>query len=145
MTPLLFAIFGAICAIWLRGIENDIYFQIGVVTLIGLSAKNAILIVEFAIQKVNHRMDLLEATILAAKLRFRPIVMTSLAFTIGVLPLAISSGAGATSRHAIGTGVIDGVLIATFIATFFVPFFYFYLEKLTRKFFKKHTKEESYA
>ncbi len=137
VTAVPFAVLGAVLAIWLRGIENDIYFQIGLVTLIGLSAKNAILIVEFAMQRTRAGVDLLEATIEASKLRFRPIVMTSLAFTIGVLPLALSSGAGAASRHAIGTGVIGGMILATFVATFFVPFFYYYLEKFSKKIFTK--------
>lgn len=90
----------------MRGIENDLYFQVGLVTLIGLAAKNAILIVEFAVMKVQEGLSYAEAAVEAAKLRFRPIVMTSLAFTFGVLPLAVSAGAGAASRHAIGTGMI---------------------------------------
>jgi len=119
-----FAVFGALLAVFLRGLENDIYFQIGLVTLIGLASKNAILIVEFATLKVQEGMSLGEAAIEGAKLRFRPIVMTSLAFIFGVLPLALSSGAGAASRHSIGTGVIGGMLAATFVATFFVPVFF---------------------
>ena len=116
-----FAVLGALIAIWLRGINNDLYFQIGLVTLIGLAAKNAILIVEFAIQQVHAGKTYVDAALEAAKLRFRPIVMTSLAFTFGVLPLAISSGAGAASRHAIGTGMVGGMLVSTFISTMFVP------------------------
>lgn len=116
-----FAILGALCAVWIRGIENDLYFQVGLVTLIGLAAKNAILIVEFAVMKVEEGKSYVTAAIEAAKLRFRPIVMTSLAFTFGVLPLAISSGAGAASRHSIGTGMIGGMIFSTFIATLFVP------------------------
>ena len=116
-----FAVLGALIAIWLRGIDNDLYFQVGLVTLIGLAAKNAILIVEFAIQQVQTGKTYVEAAIDAARLRFRPIVMTSLAFTFGVLPLAISSGAGAASRHAIGTGMVGGMLVSTFISTMFVP------------------------
>jgi len=119
-----FAIFGAILAVWLRGLNNDVYFQIGLVTLIGLSAKNAILIVEFAHMKSKEGMDLVEAAIEGARLRFRPIVMTSLAFVLGVVPLAVSSGAGAASRHSIGTGVIGGMLASTFIATLFVPWLF---------------------
>jgi multidrug efflux pump len=125
ITAVPFAVFGAALAIYLRGIENDVYFQIGLVTLIGLAAKNAILIVEFAAQR--HRQGdatVYEAAMAAARLRFRPIVMTSLAFILGVLPLATSTGAGSASRHSIGTGVIGGMLAATFIAIFFVPVFF---------------------
>jgi multidrug efflux pump len=120
-----FAVFGAFLAVWLRGIYNDLFLQIGLVTLVGLAAKNAILIVEFAAQK--HRdsgMPLREAAVEAARLRFRPIVMTSLAFILGVLPLALSTGAGAASRHSIGTGVIGGMLAATFVAVLFIPMFF---------------------
>ena len=116
-----FAVLGALAATWIRGIENDLYFQVGLVTLIGLAAKNAILIVEFAVMKVEEGFTYAQASIEAAKLRFRPIVMTSLAFTFGVLPLAISTGAGAASRHAIGTGMIGGMIMSTFVATLFVP------------------------
>ena len=137
VTAVPFAVFGAIVAVYLRGLSNDIYFQIGLLVLIGLSAKNAILIVEFAMQAQEKGKSILEATLEAARLRFRPIVMTSLAFTIGVLPLAISSGAGAGSRHAIGTGVIGGMIAATTIAIFFVPLFYNWLAKLNEKFAKK--------
>ena len=119
-----FALFGALVAIWLRGLNNDVYFQIGLVTLIGLASKNAILIVEFAVLKRREGLSVIEAAAEAAKLRFRPIVMTSLAFILGCVPLAISSGAGAASRHSIGTGVIGGMLAATFIAAFFIPMFY---------------------
>jgi multidrug efflux pump len=119
-----FAVFGAILAIYLRGIENDVYFQIGLVTLIGLAAKNAILIVEFAAERYREGMPVTQAAVEGARLRFRPIIMTSLAFILGVLPLAISTGAGSASRHSIGTGVIGGMLAATFIATFMVPLFF---------------------
>ncbi|ETR76746.1 transporter [Afipia sp. P52-10] len=119
-----FALFGALIAIWLRGLSNDVYFQIGLVTLIGLASKNAILIVEFAAMKRREGLNVVDAAIEAAKLRFRPIVMTSLAFILGCVPLAISSGAGAASRHSIGTGVIGGMLAATFLAVFFIPLFY---------------------
>ena len=116
-----FAVLGSLLATWLRGIENDLYFQVGLVTLIGLAAKNAILIVEFAVMKVQEGLTYAEAAVEAAKLRFRPIVMTSLAFTFGVLPLALSTGAGAGSRHAIGTGMVGGMIVSTFVATLFVP------------------------
>lgn len=121
ITAVPFALFGAILAIWLRGIENDVYFQIGLVTLIGLAAKNAILIVEFAVQQHRNGKTIADAALEAARLRFRPIVMTSLAFILGVLPLAISTGAGSASRHSIGTGVVGGMLAATLIAIIFVP------------------------
>jgi HAE1 family hydrophobic/amphiphilic exporter-1/multidrug efflux pump len=128
-----FAAFGAFLAVFLRGLENDIYFQIGLVTLVGLASKNAILIVEFAQLKVQEGMSIDEAAIEGAKLRFRPIVMTSLAFILGVAPLAFSSGAGAASRHSIGTGVIGGMLAATFIATFFVPVFFRWVARWGRR------------
>ena len=116
-----FAVLGALLTTYLRGLQNDLYFQVGLVTLIGLAAKNAILIVEFAVAKVQEGLSYAEAAVEAAKLRFRPIVMTSLAFTFGILPLAISTGAGAGSRHSIGTGMIGGMILSTFVATLFVP------------------------
>lgn len=137
VTAVPFAVFGAIMAVYLRGLSNDIYFQIGLLVLIGLSAKNAILIVEFAMQAQERGKSIFDATLEAARLRFRPIVMTSLAFTIGVLPLALSSGAGAGSRHAIGTGVIGGMIAATTIAIFFIPLFYNWFAQLNAKFSKK--------
>lgn len=129
-----FAILGAIAATWMRGLENDIYFQIGLVCLIGLASKNAILIVEFAMQKQRQGMSLADAAVDAIRLRFRPIVMTSLAFTLGCLPLALASGAGAGSRVSLGTGVIGGMLVATFVATVFVPLFYVLFAGLGEKF-----------
>ncbi len=119
-----FAIAGALLATWARGLSNDLYFQVGLVTLIGLAAKNAILIVEFAVIKADEGLSYAEAAVEAAKLRFRPIVMTSLAFTFGVMPLALSTGAGSGSRHAIGTGMVGGMIFSTFIATLFVPMMY---------------------
>ncbi|GLT24317.1 multidrug efflux RND transporter permease subunit [Zoogloea oryzae] len=124
-----FAMFGALLAVLLRGMPNDIYFQIGLVVLVGLAAKNAILIVEFAAQKQAEGMGIVEAAVEAARLRFRPIVMTSLAFVLGVLPLAISTGAGAAARRSMGTGVVGGMLAATFIATIFVPLFFKWLSR----------------
>ena len=124
-----FALLGALIAIWMRGLENDVYFQIGLVTLIALAAKNAILIVEFAVLERDRGKNAYDAAISAARLRFRPIIMTSLAFILGVVPLALSTGAGAASRHSIGTGVIGGMLAATLIATLFIPFFYVLLTK----------------
>ena len=119
-----FGTFGALTAIWLRGLTNDVYFQIGLVTLLGLAAKNAILIVEFAVLKTHEGLSPSAAAIEASRLRFRPILMTSMAFILGVLPLAISTGAGAGARHSTGTGVMGGMLAATFLAIFFVPLFY---------------------
>jgi multidrug efflux pump len=128
-----FGVFGAVVANSMRGLENDIYFQIGILVLAGLSAKNAILIVEFAMQKREQGMELAEAVLEAAKIRLRPIIMTSLAFTLGVIPLAISSGAGAASRHSIGTGVVGGMLAATFLAIVFIPLFYILVSKIGKK------------
>ncbi|SFW24845.1 multidrug efflux RND transporter permease subunit [Nitrosovibrio sp. Nv17] len=128
-----FGVLGALLAIWARGLTNDVYFQIGLVTLIGLAAKNAILIVEFANQRYASGMSLAEAAIEAAHLRFRPIIMTSLAFILGVLPLVIASGAGAASRNSIGTGVFGGMLAATFLAIFFVPLFFVIIGKIAHR------------
>jgi len=119
-----FAVLGALSFVSLRGLENDIYFQIGLVVLIGLAAKNAILIVEFAQQGFLAGKTPIEAALDAARLRFRPIIMTSLAFVLGVLPLMFSSGAGAGARRSMGTGVVGGMLAATFIATIFIPLFF---------------------
>ncbi|WP_334092270.1 multidrug efflux RND transporter permease subunit [Helicobacter typhlonius] len=128
-----FAVFGAVVATTLRGLDNDIYFNIGLVMLIALSAKNAILIVEFA-QHLHEKegKGIMESAIGAAKLRFRPIIMTSLAFSIGVLPLVLSTGAGSAARHAIGTCVIGGMMAATFIAVFFIPLFWSYVARLSQ-------------
>ncbi len=143
-----FAVFGAFLAVWLRGLYNDLYLQIGLVTLVGLAAKNAILIVEFAAHM--HREEgksLTEAAIEAARLRFRPIVMTSLAFILGVLPLALSTGAGAASRHSIGTGVIGGMLAATFIAVLFIPLFFIWTSRagefVRRRFGRSEARQQS--
>jgi multidrug efflux pump len=126
-----FALLGALLAIVLRGIPNDVYFQIGLLTLIALAAKNAILIVEFAVDlHKKEGKSLYDAAVEAARLRFRPILMTSFAFILGVVPLAIATGASANSRHSIGTGVIGGMLGATAIAVFFIPMFFPVLEKL---------------
>ncbi|AOR61317.1 multidrug efflux RND transporter permease AcrD [Pectobacterium parmentieri] len=117
-------VLGALVATWARGLENDVYFQVGLLTVVGLSAKNAILIVEFANEMNQKGKDLVEATLEASRQRLRPILMTSLAFIFGVLPMATSSGAGSASQHAVGTGVIGGMLAATFLAIFFVPLFF---------------------
>ena len=131
-------VLGALMAAYFRGLENDVYFQVGLLTTIGLSAKNAILIVEFAKRRHDKGKDLVEATVKACRLRLRPILMTSLAFMLGVLPLAISTGAGANSRHAIGTGVLGGMLSATVLAIVFIPLFFVMVMRL----FKTHRAPE---
>ena len=119
-----FALLGALVAIFVRGSANDIYFQIGLVTLIGLAAKNAILIVEFAVKARDEGKNAAEAAIEAARIRFRPLVMTSMAFVLGVVPLVIAAGAGAGARRSMGTGVFGGMLFDTFVATLFIPLFF---------------------
>lgn len=119
-----FGVFGAFLAIWFAGMSNDIYFQIGLVTLVALSAKNAILIVEFAIIKHKEGMSFVDAAVEAARMRFRAILMTSFTFIFGVIPLIVSSGAGAASRQSVGMGVFGGMISATILAIFFVPLFY---------------------
>ncbi|MBN2894534.1 MAG: multidrug efflux RND transporter permease subunit [Campylobacterales bacterium] len=132
-----FALLGASLGVMLRGLENDIYFQVGLVTLVGLAAKNAILIVEFAQQKLREGKDLYTATIEGARIRFRPIVMTSLAFIGGTLPLALSSGAGANSRHIIGTTVVGGMVVLTVVVVFFIPLFYYLIMKMKMRLTKQ--------
>jgi multidrug efflux pump len=117
-------VLGAVIAAMLRGLPDDVYFQVAILTTIGLSAKNAILIVEFARELYDDGMSLLDATVEAARQRLRPIIMTSMAFTLGVVPLAISTGAGAGARVAVGTGVMGGMIAATVLAIFFVPLFF---------------------
>jgi multidrug efflux pump len=129
-------LFGAALAVELRGLPNDVYFKVGLIAIIGLSSKNSILIIEFARKLQDEGMELFEATLEACRLRFRPILMTSIAFIAGVLPLAISTGAGAESRHAIGTGVIGGMIAATVLAVFLVPVFYV----VVRRFFPGHAR-----
>ena len=123
-------VLGALLAMKLRGLNNDIYFQVGLLTIIGLSSKNAILIVEFAKTLHEGGKSLIEATLEAVRIRLRPIIMTSLAFTFGILPLTISNGAGAGAQHAIGTGLIGGILSATLLAIFFIPLFFVLIEKI---------------
>ena len=133
VTAVPFGILGALLAVWLRGLSNDIYFQIGLLVLIGLSAKNAILIVEFAVIQREAGKDPAQAAADAARLRFRPIVMTSLAFILGCLPLVVSSGAGSASRHSLGTGVVGGMLGATVLAIFVIPLAYALIERLASR------------
>jgi multidrug efflux pump len=123
-------ILGAVLAVTLRGLPNDVFFKVGLIATIGLSSKNAILIIEFARKLHSEGMDLVEATLEACRLRFRPILMTSLAFILGVMPLAISTGAGAQSRHAIGTGVMGGMVGATVLAVFLVPLFFVVVRRI---------------
>ncbi|KFF64856.1 acriflavine resistance protein B [Pectobacterium brasiliense] len=128
---------GAVLAVMMRDMSNDVFFKVGMITIIGLSAKNAILIVEFAKQMHEGGKGLLESTIEAARMRLRPILMTSLAFTLGVVPLMIASGASAETQHAIGTGVFGGMVSGTILAIFFVPVFYFAVMKVVAKFTRK--------
>jgi len=128
-----FALFGALLGVFLRGYSNDLYFQIALITLVGLSAKNAILIVEFAVLLREQGRDLVEAAVEAVRLRLRPIIMTSFAFILGCLPLAVSSGAGAASRHSLGTGVVGGMLGATCIAVLFVPLFFVFVSMASER------------
>jgi multidrug efflux pump len=146
ITAVPFALFGALLAVFLTGLTNNVYFQVGLITLVGLAAKNAILIVEFAIMKYEEGATLLDASLEAARLRFRPIVMTSLAFILGCLPLVLSSGAGSGSRFALGVPVIGGMLAATFIAIFFIPLFFRLIMKMTEKKVEpKNTQGENHA
>ena len=128
-----FGILGAVIFSWLFNMNNDVYFQVGLLTTIGLSAKNAILIVEFAKRLCDQGHELIEATLQAIKLRFRPIIMTSMAFLLGITPLATASGAGSVSQKSIGIGVMGGVIFATFIATLFVPMFFVLVQKISQK------------
>ncbi|MCG9965955.1 multidrug efflux RND transporter permease subunit [Shewanella cutis] len=135
---------GAVAAVMLRGMPNDVFFKVGMITIIGLSAKNAILIVEFARQLHAEGRSLVDAAVTAARLRLRPILMTSLAFTLGVVPLMLASGASAETQHAIGTGVFGGMLSGTILAIFFVPIFFVFVigtqDKLVRRNNSKTTK-----
>ena len=128
-----YAFLGAMAALWVRNSPNDIYFQIGLLVLIGLTAKNAILIEEFAAQKMEEGMSAFDAAVEAAALRLRPILMTSAAFVLGVVPLLLATGAGASARHSMGTGVFGGMLAATFISTIFVPVFFTWFAKRSKR------------
>jgi HAE1 family hydrophobic/amphiphilic exporter-1 len=134
MLPL--GVFGATVATWLSGLHNDVYFQIGFLTTLGLSTKNAILIIQFAQYRMEAGQGLVEATLGAVRTRFRPVMMTSLAFFFGVLPLAITSGAGAGAQNAIGIAVVGGMLSATFIDLIFIPLFFV----VVSRFFKAEKK-----
>ena len=138
-----FALTGALLAVFLRGMPNDIYFQVGLIALIGLAAKNAILIVEFASQKMKEGMPVAQAAIEAARLRFRPIVMTSMTFVLGISPLVIATGAGSAARRSMGTGVFGGMIVATFIATVFIPLFFVWLSNKRAKKIADNVAEDS--
>jgi len=133
MTAVPFGILGALVFNWLRGLENDVYFQIGLLVLIGLGAKNALLRVTFAVDLRKQGRSLMDATIEAGEMRLRPIIMTSLAFVLGVLPLAVATGVGANSRHSIGTGIIGGMIGETTLAMLYVPLFFYIFESLTER------------
>ncbi len=136
-------VFGAIAGQWIRGLDNNVYAQIGLIMLVGLAAKNAILIVEFAKDKYEDGMSAVDAAAEAAHIRFRPILMTSFAFILGVIPLVIAKGAGSASRHALGTSVFAGMLAATVLGVLFVPLFYAQLIKLIEKNRAKKDKKSS--
>jgi multidrug efflux pump len=133
LTAIPFGIIGSLLATWARGLENDVYFQIGLLVLVGLAAKNAILIVEFAVELRKSGKSAFDAAVEAGELRLRPIIMTSLAFILGCVPLAIAMGAGANSRHSLGTGIIGGMIGASTLALLFVPLFFTLFDKLARR------------
>ena len=135
-------ILGSLMAVWLRGLPNDVYFKVGLIVIIGLSSKNAILIIEFARELQDQGLNLIDSTLEACRRRFRPILMTSIAFTLGVLPLAISTGAGANGRHAIGTGVMGGMIAATVIAVFLIPVFFVVVRRIFPGKVRSHHGEE---
>jgi len=126
-------VFGAFLATYIRGLDKDIFFQVGLLATMGLSAKNAILIVEFAKRLNEEGHNLFDATLEAVRVRLRPIIMTSLAFVFGIFPLVIASSAGAKAQHAIGTGLFGGIIAATFLAIFFVPLFFIFVSGALRK------------
>ena len=138
-----FAVFGAILGNWLAGLSNDIYTQVAIITLLGLACKNAILIVEFAVELRGRGMALEEAAVEAARLRFRPIIMTSIAFILGCLPLVFSTGAGAASRVSIGVSVVCGMLAATLLAPLLVPYFYVLVMRVSERFSRRKHGEEA--
>ncbi len=133
MTAVPFGILGALLTNWVRGLDNDVYFQIGLLVLIGLGAKNAVLRVSAAVEFRKEGKSIMEATVLAGEQRLRPIIMTSLAFAIGCLPLALATGAGANARHSIGTGIIGGMLGETTLAMLYVPLFFYIFDRLKER------------
>jgi multidrug efflux pump len=140
LTAVPFGILGALVFNWIRGLNNDVYFQIGLLVLIGLGAKNAVLRVAFAVDLRKQGLSIMDATIQAGEERLRPIVMTSLAFIFGVLPLAIATGAGANARHSIGTGIIGGMIGETTLAMLYVPLFFYIFERLAERSAEKKKK-----
>src|SRR3982750_1031272 len=128
------AVLGALSAQWVRGLANDVYCQVGLVMLIGLAAKNAILIVEFAEQLRGRGLSIMEAAMEAGRIRLRPILMTSLAFILGVLPLVFATGAGQEARHSVGTAVAGGMLLSTFLNIVFIPVLYVVIETIRERF-----------
>ncbi len=145
MTAVPFGILGALTTNWLRGLENDVYFQIGLLVLIGLGAKNAVLRVSAAVEFRKQGYSIMEATVLAGEQRLRPIIMTSLAFAIGCLPLALAVGAGANARHSIGTGIIGGMLGETTLAMLYVPLFFYIFDRMKERGEEKKQKAEAAA
>ena len=137
VTAVPFAVFGSLLFTWIRGLNNDIYFQTGLLLLVGLAAKNAILMVEFAMEAHLKGKSVFDSAVEAARLRFRPICMTSLAFCLGIFPLVIATGAGAASRHALGTGLIGGMIAASTLALFFVPLFFYILERFSERYLSR--------
>src|SRR5204863_5606823 len=133
MTAVPFGILGALLMNWMRGLSNDVYFQIGLLVLIGLGAKNAVLRVSAAVEFRREGKSIMEATILAGEQRLRPIIMTSLAFAFGCLPLALAVGAGANARHSIGTGIIGGMIGETTLAMLYVPLFFYIFDRLAER------------
>jgi multidrug efflux pump len=133
MTAVPFGVLGALTANWVRGLENDVYFQIGLLVLIGLGAKNAVLRVSAAVELRHQGLSIMDATIQAGERRLRPIIMTSLAFAVGVLPLAIAIGAGANARHSIGTGIIGGMIGETTLAMLYVPLLFYVFDRLSER------------
>jgi HAE1 family hydrophobic/amphiphilic exporter-1/multidrug efflux pump len=126
-------VLGALSAAWLGGFDNGVFFQVGLLTVIGLTGKNAILIVEFARERYEQGERVIDAVVEAARQRFRPIIMTSMAFSLGVLPLVLSSGAGSGGRNAIGSGVLGGTISATVLGVVFVPLFFMIVTRLVRR------------
>jgi multidrug efflux pump len=145
MTAVPFGILGALTFNWMRGLSNDVYFQIGLLTLIGLGAKNAVLRVAFAVELREQGLSIMDATVKSGEERFRPIIMTSLAFIFGVLPLAIATGAGANARHSIGTGIMGGMIGESTLAMLYVPLFFYLFDKLTEKQKKKKEAKQAHA
>jgi multidrug efflux pump len=145
MTAIPFGVLGALAANHLRGLQNDVYFQIGLLVLIGLGAKNAILRVTAAVDLRRQGRDIMQATIEAGEQRLRPIIMTSLAFGVGVLPLVIAMGAGANARHSIGTGILGGMIGETTLAMLYVPVFFYLLERFTEWWARRRPKPSTPA